>query len=89
MADGDVVSDVDRHVVAYVDGAAFLDVGFCADGDGGVVAAYDGVIQDAAVAADGYVSKDDGLLGDSRAFLYFHISIAHFLPHSARISVLS
>lgn len=89
MADGDVVSDVDGHVVAYVDGAVFLDVGFCADGDGGVVAAYDGVIQDAAVAADGYVSKDDGLLGDSRAFLYFHISIAHFLPHSARISVLS
>ena len=85
----DIVSDVDWQVAADVDRAVFLDVGFCAHGDRGVVAADDGVIQDAAVAADCYVTKDDGLLGDSRAFLYFHISIAHFLPHSARISVLS
>ena len=79
MADGDIVSDVDGHVVAYVNGAVFLDVGFCADGDGGVVAADDGVVQDAAVAANGYVSKDDGLLGDSCALIYFYIFLVHFL----------
>lgn len=78
VADGDIVSDVDGHVAAYVDGAVFLDVGFCADGDGGVVAADDGVIQDAAVPADCYISKDDGLFRDSCAFIYFYIPIVHF-----------
>ena len=69
MADGDIVAENERVLVAhYVKDAAILDIRAGADADEVNVAADDGAGPDAGVGGDGYVTDDDGLWIDVSGF---------------------
>ena len=63
VADGHVAADMGgTRVVGHMDAGAVLHVGTVADGDGGHVAAHDGVEPHRALVAHGHVAHDSGIL---------------------------
>ena len=78
MPYSNIVSDMDRHIVAYMNGTVFLDISLFSDHYRSIISTDHCIVQHTAVTADRHIPKDHRLFCDPGAFCDFYIFIIHF-----------